>query len=72
MEHAGECGTCILITLNEAVGASGKRDLISLSYLQDGPLRHPRLEKAGAPEAARLEFCGRFTGHMQSVLELRT
>ena len=30
-KKAGECGTCILTTLNEAVHASGTRDLIRMA-----------------------------------------
>ena len=40
--------------------------LINSMYLQAGPLWQQDWEKSWPPEAARLEGCGRFTGHVRT------
>ena len=47
---AGECGTRILTTLNEAVDASGKQDLISLAYLSSGQDPDPQMYRMQSTE----------------------
>ena len=57
-DFAGALETPWQTQCNEAMPWSGKQ----FGTLNCVPASWP-------PEAARLDFCGRFTGHMQSVLE---
>ena len=69
--NAGALGTPWQTQCNEAMPWSGKQ-FGTLSCVPAGwPPEASKISKRWPPEAARLEGCGRFTGHVQSCQWLR-
>ena len=63
---AGESGTCILTTLNEAADASGKARLDQSCVPAWQPLMVPSLEKEQPLAVSSFEGGGRFSPVMQA------